>query len=1148
MAAGIGYLAFDYLMWSTIGSAMDKSSISHTLVEMGYFLAAIAIGLLFFSTLSDWLLRVVAARRCDRIKRLFVKSLLARDIEWFESQPEAVHESFLFLRDSIEVIESGIGSGYQHFIFCVSICIGGFIVSFVFSAQLSLVLLGTMPLVVAGMAVVSRFTVLAGDIDDRTFSSAAKAAMRTLRDIKTVVSFQQEEREYGKFRSILHKSKSVILRTAILTGIGQMAAQGMAVIDMGIGLLFMATVTDNGTANPKIDGSILVWVLTTMIYGGLSLGFSTEGLISMATAVDSIDKLRTKYLLSQSPESPKIQRFDFDRLDLRAEIPGSEYLVLDRGQRIAFVAPNTFDKSGIALKVLSAAGPGERISFVGNEPGIINGTIRENLLIGFPTDLEIPSDEEMDTVLNLVGLCKLLECLPERLDAIIKRGDYPPMTLAQERQISLARCILREPSLVILDRVTQGLSPEDERIMQLATRTVVERLSVKTIIVAIPDGFRDIDLFGSIFVLDAAGSVCQQGPSHEELIHDTSGTYVDLIRQNDPELLVSGNTLSSSVSVPSVAPHISEDTVGSHSRPSIRRGTAIVHRPLRFVENEKFSWRRILKLNRYFYSLIFASVCSCLVGGIPPVVIYVLSQLTEAFDTPPVYDHTKNYMTILFVLGAVMAAASFLKEAAYGRIREKTVRDMRLASMDHILHQPIDMYEAGNTPESVMSSLWRQCFSTGTVLAVVLNSSCECISWFIVAVVISFAASWKVAALSVSSMIGLLIAYYVFYRFLPKRPEDVESSIALIADALTSIRSIKAIKAEQHFVGLYLEALKSERSSLISSSFMLALFTALPFSVCPLLTSFGFWYSGVVYEKTPGLTVPHIIQTTYAVGDAGELAMYVISWLPDFVKFEQDSLKVFDLLDNDFSFDRGDVKLSKSSVESIALQNVSFSYSFSPQVLSQVSLEARRGELIGLVGPFKSGKSSILNLIQRFYDPQYGKVVVNGNTNIRDFTIKSFRGVQGAVPQQPVQIEGSVRDQVFYSEEFDEKLADKLIDICQLGDVITTSSDWNKRTKLNQCQMQRISIARALARDPTILLFDEPFSLISCPELAQRIQSNIESFRKNRITIVATTNGQCVERADRIYVVDGGHVVQSGTYQELMAQDGIFLKMARNRN
>lgn len=1154
MSAGIGYLAFDYLMWSTIGTAMGStpSSISHTLVEMGYFLAAIAIALLFFSTFSDWLLRLAASRRCDRIRKLLVTSMLNRNIDWFESQPESVHEFFLFFRDSVQDIETGIGSGYQQFVFFVSICVGGFIVCFVFSTQLSLVLLGTMPLIAVGMAIVSRYSVLAADMDEKTFSLAARAAMKSLREIKTVLSCQQEKRELSRFDSLLLKSKSIILRTAILTGIGQLAAQGMAVIDIGIGLFFMASVTENGTASPVLDGSTLVWVLTTMIYGGLSLGYSTEGLVSMAKSVDLIDKMRWKYLrpsVHPSSTTGRIRAMDFDRLDLRAPD-----ISITKSERVALVAINTYDRSVFALSLvdqLEALIGIDAIAFVGNEPGIINGTVRDNLLLGLNVEMAgTPSDDELIEVLNCVGLCKFLNCLPNKLDAIIKRGDYPPMSLAQERQICLARSLLRRPLVLIVDRVTEGLSEEDARILELALATTV--INDDLTVITVPSGYSGMSLFDKIFVIDNTGSVCQEG-SHVNLVDNKNGLYVYMLKQNDPELLVvneikAKTSLSGSdIGVPPLLPHISEESLSSLSRPSVRRGTAIVNRPLRFVENKKFSWPRILALSKESYNILLplGAICSCLVGAIPPIVIYVLSQLTESFDTKPVFDNSKRYMLLLFLLGGGMAAASFAKEAAYGRVREKTVRDVRLSSMRHILHQPVDMYEAGNSPESVMSSLWRKCYSTGTIACIMINSICECVSWFIVAVAISFAASWKVAALSVSSMIALLIAYYVFFRYLPNEETSLEISCALIGDGLLSIRTIKTLRAEQHLVALYDKLLSREQKSRFSTNFILALFSALPFSICPLLTSFGFWYAGVIFEKTDGLTVPDIILTTYAVGDAGELAMNVISWLPDFSRFQKDTLKVFDLLDNDFSFDKGELELEKFTVKKLAFHRVSFAYSFSTQtpVLKQVSFEAVFGEIVGLVGPLKSGKSSVMNLIQRFYDPQYGKVTVNG-INVRDFTIDSYRDVQAYIPQQPVIMDGTYLENLEYGRRLDLDTIEKISSICGLYEFV---SDWNDKPpqKLSTCHAQRISIARALAREPEILLMDDPFALISDTAVSDRIKTFIESSRWQRITIIATSNCTCVQNANKIYVIDSGSLVQSGTYNELMNQSNqIFFKMS----
>ena len=1123
-AAGIGYLAFDYLMWSTIGSTMGvtRSSVSHTLVEMGYFLAAIAIALLFFSAFSDWLLRVAASRRCDRIRKLLVASLLQRDMCWFEREPEAVHEAFLFLRDSVEVIEEGIGSGYQQFIFCVSICIGGFIVSFVFSTQLSLVLLGTMPLIVAGMAVVSRFTVLASDLDEKAFGSAARRAMKTLRDIKTVISNQQEDTELSKFERLLLRSKAVIVRTVIFMAIGQMAAQGVAVIDMGIGLSFMATVTDNHTADRDIDGSTLVWVLTTMIYGGLSLGYSTEGLTAMAKAVDLIERMRKTYLGKGAD--------CFDRLDLRSSWVDGEKVA------IVTLAPIN-QKAAIAVQVIGQARSGGVVGFVGNEPGIVNGTVRDNLLLGFPSERAIPSDDCMIDRLNQVGLCKFLDCLSNKLDTVIKRGEYPPMTLAQERQLSLARALLRSPSMLVLDRVSEGLVPEDERIIELAVRSVVRQCSNLTI-VSVPNTFRGIEIFDRICVFDQNGH-CLESGHHSDLVKDEEGIYVSLLKQNDPNLLVTPPLSSTEETIPALMPHMSDDRLTTMSRASIRRETAIVHRPLRLVETKKLSWSRILGLSRkYWYlALPVGVVGSCCVGAIPPIVIFILANLTEAFDTPPVLDSCQTYINLLFGLGGLMAGASLVKEVAYGRIREGTVHEIRLMSMKHILNQPVDMYEAGNTPESVMSSLWRRCYSTGTIACVVISSTTECISWFLVAVIISFVASSKVAVLSVSSMVALLIAYYVFYRFLPNPGESgpFEASSSLVADAISSIRTIKSIKAEHHVLDLFIETLSDEQSRMIPNNFILSLFAVLPFCVGPLLTSFGFWYAGVIYEATDSLTVPKILQTTYGVGDAGELAMYVISWLPDFVRFERDAIKVFDLLDNDFSFDKGD-EVVPSIIENISFRRVSFAYSYSlrNQVLCQLSIELKRGQLIGLVGPFKSGKTSILNLIQRMYDPQYGKIILNHDMCIRDFTMESYRRVQAVVPQQPVVFQGSsYRENVFYGSEFDNEIA-KLCNF-QWDDALVDAGA--------SCDTQKISIARALARKPQILLLDEPFNRLDAVS-GHQFRTFIENSREGRISVIATANCDLVRSADRIYVIDKGNLVQTGTYDDLVDDsNGIFYKM-----
>ena len=1178
VVAGIGYLAFDYLMWYTIGNAMGNTpdSIGHTLVDMGYFMTAMSFALLASLSLSGWLFRIAANNRTDRMRALLAAALLKRPIRWYDSQPESVHEAFLFFRDQVSGIYMGVGSGMQQFIFFVSICIGGFIASLFILPRLALVLLGTVPIIFIGMAAVVRSTVKAVDLDRLAFSCAARSAMKTLRHIKHVFSYQQEDEELSKFNRLLVGSSAVIVRTAILTGLGQMAAQGMAVIDMGIGLWYETSLLDNGSPI-SADGSNVVYVLTTMIYGAFALGYSTEGLTAAVGAIGLIERAEKQIFAAQVQEEAEAEIHviePFTKITFASSAFGSAPTsgelthCIAANNLVAFVSPSGFDKSVISstlmrfssddlmrgirinshdLSQISTAELRTILGYVcGKEPGIFNTTLRANLLVGLNPS-RIPPDENIMDCLAHVGLGRFVACLPEGLQTDIKRSEYPPMTLAQERQMGLARALLRNPAVLILDGITDGLPPEDERIMHMVVEAVRSANYDSITIIVVTDRYVNMQRFDKIYVLSESGLVTEEG-THDELLGiGPNGVYFKLIREHDPERLPGGSYLPHTgppveIILPSLIPHVSDD-ISPTSRVSIRRETGIVHRPLQLVQNKTFSWRRIIGFSKEYLriDLPVGVLSSMLCGVIPPIVIFLLSRVTEVFDQWNSVEDALWYIVTFLALGGGMGLTCLVREIAFGRMTGGTTRSIRLSAMEHILHQPVDIYESGNSAESVMSSLWSKCYSAGYLASVIINSVVECISWFLVAVVISLIASWKIASVSVSTTIIFTFGYYVFYTRLPQDPE-IPESVDLIGDSISSIRVIKSVLGEKDIVELFDSALALENKPFLWNSYVLSLFESLPFSICPLLTSFGFWYSGTVYASTQDASLAAIIQATYAIGDAAELAMYVISWLPDFVRYENEALKVFDLLDNDSSFDRGE-RVLQGPIKSLKLNRLGFAYSFplKSQVLHQISLEANLGESIAIVGPFKSGKSSVFNLIQRFYDPQYGTVLVNG-VNIRDFTIHSLRKLQGYAPQQPVLFEGTIRENIMYGfpdatiEDFSRVAA-----ICTLD----FFEDWNMPigAHLSASQVQRICLARVMIRDPSLLLLDEPFAMID-PAVAERIKRYLLASKATRITVTATANPACVEQSDRIYVIDGGKITQSGSHVDLRNDvNGIYLKM-----
>lgn len=370
--------------------------------------------------------------------------------------------------------------------------------------------------------------------------------------------------------------------------------------------------------------------------------------------------------------------------------------------------------NGHDLSQISTAELRTVIGYVcGKEPGIFNTTMKENLLVGLSPS-KIPPDENIIDCLAQVGLGRFVACLPEGLHTDIKRSEYPPMTLAQERQIGLARALLRKPAVLILDGITDGLPSEDERIMHMVVEAVRSAIGESITIIVVTDSYVNMHRFDKICVLSERGSVVEEGTHNELLGIGTNGAYFKLIREHDPELLLGGSYTGIppqtgppvEINLPSLIPHVSDD-ISPTSRVSIRRETGIVHRPLQLVQNKSFSWRRIIGFSKEYLriDLPVGVLSSMMCGVIPPVVIYILSLVTEVFEQWKSVEDALWYIVTLLALGGGMALTCLVREIAFGRMTEGTTRSIRLSAMEHILHQPIDIYESGNSAESVMSSL-----------------------------------------------------------------------------------------------------------------------------------------------------------------------------------------------------------------------------------------------------------------------------------------------------------------------------------------------------------------------------------------------------------------------------------------------------------
>ncbi|HET8569166.1 MAG TPA: ABC transporter transmembrane domain-containing protein [Candidatus Limnocylindria bacterium] len=486
---------------------------------------------------------------------------------------------------------------------------------------------------------------------------------------------------------------------------------------------------------------------------------------------------------------------------------------------------------------------------------------------------------------------------------------------------------------------------------------------------------------------------------------------------------------------------------------------------------------------------------------------------------------------------------------------ERIIADLRVRLASHLMGLSLSYYNDKKTGEvlaHVTSDVTLLHFAVTQSVLSILSQTLTLVGGAIVV----FTMNWRLALLTftVAPVVALIGVFYGRrIRTMARTMLDAQAdSIGVLQESLAEIRTVQAFTREPFEVSRFRDAIGRQFAAAIRMTRWQSTVGPLMFFLLFSSSVIVLWYGGhLVIEGD--LTVGELFAFILYMGIvAAPVGMLANEWSRLQQAFGAAD-RVFDVLDRE-----PDVRDAPHAVPAprlegrITFEDVAFRYGSGPLVLDGVSVDIAPGTVVALVGPSGAGKTTLVNLVGRFYDPVGGRILADG-TDLRRFSVASLRGQIAVVPQEPILFGASVRENIRYGRldasddeilraaaaanatEFIERLPERYETL--VGE---------RGVKLSVGQRQRIAIARAILRDARILLLDEATSSLD-NESEHLVQRALERLMRGRTTIVIAHRLTTVERADRILVVDRGRVVEDGTHAELIERGGLYRRLYERR-